>query len=88
MGETDLGVLVSSDGGEGSLRKDEGLEDAPANTEQVVGLDNVEPRVIAVHGMQNDLEETGLTTFNGRINNHSLNSNASVISQEERVCSA
>lgn len=55
-GETDRGVLVRCDRGEGSLREGEGLEDAPAHTEQVVCLDDVEARVVAMHGVQNDLQ--------------------------------
>lgn len=54
--ETDLGVLVCCDRREGSLREGEGLEDTPADAEQVVRLDDVEARVVAVHGVQNDLQ--------------------------------
>lgn len=54
--ETDLSVLVGSDCSEGSLREGEGLENTPAHTEQVVCLDNVEARMVAMHGVQNDLQ--------------------------------
>lgn len=47
--DTDLGVLVRSDCCEGSLREGEGLENTPADTEQVVCLNNVEAWVIAMH---------------------------------------
>lgn len=49
--ETDLGVLVGCDGREGRLGEGEGLEDAPADAEQVVRLDDVEARVVAMHGV-------------------------------------
>lgn len=55
--ETDLSVLVSSDGGEGGLREGKGLEYTPAYTVHVVCLDNVEARVVAMHGVQNYLKE-------------------------------
>lgn len=50
-----LGVLVGGDGGEGGLGEGEGLEDAPADAVEVVGLHNVEARVVAVHGVKDDL---------------------------------
>lgn len=53
---TDLGVLVRCDRREGSLGEGEGLENTPADTEQVVRLDDVEARVVAMHGVQNDLQ--------------------------------
>lgn len=56
MTETDLGVLVGSDCCEGSLWEGEGLENTPAGAEQVVRLNDVEARVVAMHGMQNDLQ--------------------------------
>lgn len=51
----DLGVLVGGDGREGGLREGEGLEDAPADAVEVVSLNNVEARVVAVHGVEDDL---------------------------------
>lgn len=51
----DLGVLVGGDGGEGGLGEGEGLEDAPADAVEVVGLHDVEARVVAVHGVEDDL---------------------------------
>lgn len=57
--EKDLSVLVGSDCSEGSLREGEGLENTPAHTEQVVCLDNVEARMVAMHGVQNDLQTRG-----------------------------
>ena len=54
--EAHLGVLVGGDGHEGSLGEGESLEDAPANAEHVVRLDDVEARVVAVHGVEDDLE--------------------------------
>lgn len=51
-------VLVGSDRGEDSLREAEHLEDAPADTEQVVGLHDVEARLVTVHGVQDDLGHT------------------------------
>lgn len=53
--ETDLCVLVGSDSGEGSLRESEGLEDTPADTEEIICLNDVESRVVAMHRVQNDL---------------------------------
>lgn len=54
--DTDLGVLVRCDGGEGRLGEGEGLENTPADTEEVVCLDEVEARVVAMHGVQDDLQ--------------------------------
>lgn len=54
--ETHLGVLVGCDRREGRLGEGEGLENAPADAEQVVRLHDVEARVVAVHGVQNDLQ--------------------------------
>lgn len=56
MTETDLGVLVRSDRCEGSLREGEGLKNTPAHTEQVVRLNDVEARVVAMHWVQDDLQ--------------------------------
>lgn len=63
MIETDLGVLVGCDRCEGSLREGEGLENTPADTEQVVSLDDVEARVVAMHRVQNDLQEGETGSF-------------------------
>lgn len=52
-----LAVLVGGDRHEGRLREGEGLEDAPADAEQVVSLDQVETRMVAMHRVQDDLEE-------------------------------
>lgn len=52
----DLGVLVGGDGHEGGLREGEGLEDAPADAVQVVSLNDVETRVVAMHGVEDDLQ--------------------------------
>lgn len=54
--ETDLSVLVRCDRCEGSLGEGEGLENTPADAEQVVRLHYVEARVVAMHGVQNDLQ--------------------------------
>lgn len=54
--DTDLGVLVGCDGGEGRLREGEGLENAPADAEEVICLHDVEARVVAMHGVQDDLQ--------------------------------
>lgn len=54
---TDLCVLVGSDRSEGRLGESESLENTPADTEQVVSLNDVEARVVAVHWVQNDLEK-------------------------------
>lgn len=51
-------VLVGSDRGEDSLREAEHLEDAPADAEEIVGLHDVEARLVAVHGVQDDLGQT------------------------------
>lgn len=64
--ETHLGVLVGCDGREGSLREGEGLENTPADAEHVVRLDDVEARVVAMHGVQNDLQ-TGGERFNQKL---------------------
>lgn len=55
--ETDLCVLVRGNCRERRLGEGERLEDAPADAVQVVGLDDVETRVVAVHGVQNNLQE-------------------------------
>ena len=57
---TDPGVLVGGDGRERSLWEGEGLENTPADAEQVVCLDDVEARVVAMHGVQNDLKKRGI----------------------------
>lgn len=54
-GVKDLGVLVGGDGHEGGLREGKRLEDTPADAVEVVGLNNVEARVVAVHGVEDDL---------------------------------
>lgn len=51
-------VLVGSDRGEDSLREAEHLEDAPADTEEVIGLHDVEARLVSVHGVQDNLGHT------------------------------
>lgn len=51
-------VLVGSDRGEHSLREAEHLEDAPADTEEVICLHDVEARLVTVHGVQDDLGQT------------------------------
>lgn len=51
-------VLVGSDRSEDSLREAEHLEDAPADTEEIVCLHDVEARLVTVHGVQDDLEHT------------------------------
>lgn len=51
-------VLVGSDRGEDSLREAEHLEDAPADTEEVIGLHDVKARLVPVHGVQDDLGQT------------------------------
>lgn len=51
-------VLVGSDRSEDSLREAEHLEDAPADTEQIVCLHDVEARLVTVHGVQDDLGHT------------------------------
>lgn len=56
VSQTDLGILVGGDRREGRLGEGEGLEDAPADAEQVVSLDDVEARVVAMHGVQNNLQ--------------------------------
>lgn len=48
---THLGVLVSGDCCKRSLWEGEGLKNTPADTEQVVCLDDVEARVVPMHGM-------------------------------------
>lgn len=63
MIEADLSVLVGCDRCEGSLREGEGLENTPADTEQVVCLDDVEAWVVAMHGVQNDLQEEETDSF-------------------------
>lgn len=50
-----LVVLVGGDRHERRLREREGLEDAPADAEEVVGLDEVETRMVAMHRVQDDL---------------------------------
>lgn len=54
---THLVVLVGGDRHEGRLREGEGLEDAPAHAEEVVSLHQVEARMVAVHGVEDNLEE-------------------------------
>lgn len=49
-------ILVGSNRSEDSLREAEDLEDAPADTEEVICLHNVEARLVTVHGVQDDLE--------------------------------
>lgn len=56
-------VLVGSDRGEDSLREAEHLEDAPAHAEEVIGLHDVEARLVTVHGVQDDLGHTQRTRF-------------------------
>lgn len=53
--ETNLGVLVGGDCGEGRLGEGESLENTPADAEQVICLDHMEARVVAMHGVQDDL---------------------------------
>ncbi len=57
--ETDLGVLVRCDCCEGRLREGEGLENTPADTEEVVCLHNVEAWVVPMHRVQDDLQTVG-----------------------------
>lgn len=52
-----LCVLVCCDCGEGCFWESERLEDAPAYAVQIIGLDDVETWVVAVHGVQDDLNQ-------------------------------
>lgn len=56
--ETDLVVLVNRDGCEYGFGECEGLEDAPSDLVEVVCLDHVEARLVAVHGLQDDLQQS------------------------------
>lgn len=55
-------ILVGSDRGEDSLREAEHLEYTPAGTEQVVCLNDVKARLVAVHGVKDNLVERERTT--------------------------
>lgn len=55
--ETDLCVLVGGNCRERHLGEGECLKDAPANAVQVIGLDDVKTRLVAVHGVHNNLQE-------------------------------
>lgn len=50
-----LSVLVGCDCSESRLGETEGLEDAPADTEEIIGLHNVKTGLVAMHGVQNNL---------------------------------
>lgn len=54
---TYFGVLIRCDGREGRLGESEGLENTPADAEEVVGLDDVEAWVVSMHGVQDDLQK-------------------------------
>lgn len=50
-------ILVGCNRSEDSLREAEDLEDAPADTEEVICLHNVEARLVTVHGVEDDLAQ-------------------------------
>lgn len=50
-------ILVGSNRSEDSLREAEDLEDAPADTEEVICLHNVEARLVTMHGVEDDLTQ-------------------------------
>lgn len=50
-------VLVGSNRSEDGLREAEDLEDAPADTEEVICLHNVEARLVTMHGVEDDLAQ-------------------------------
>jgi len=52
---SDLFVLVGGDSYERRLVKRVCVECVPSHTEDVVRLDNVDPRLVLVHRIQNDL---------------------------------
>ena len=62
-------ILVGSDRGEDSLGEAEDLEDAPADTEEVICLHNVEARLVTVHGVEDDLAQRQ-TKEKGSVWNH------------------
>lgn len=66
----DLGVLIGGYSGEGRLGEGEGLEDAPAHAEQVVRLHDVETRLVAVHGVQDDLKGSSAKQLAQPLNTH------------------
>lgn len=51
-----FGVLVGGNCSEGRLWEGEHLEDTPADTEQVICLDDVEAWMVSMHRVQNDLQ--------------------------------
>lgn len=50
-------ILVGSNRSEDSLREAENLKDAPADTEEVICLHNVEARLVTVHGVEDYLAQ-------------------------------
>ena len=58
-GVTHLVILVGSDGGELCAREDKGVDLVPVEVVYVTGLSHVQPRVVAVHGVDYDLRRGG-----------------------------
>lgn len=54
--KTNLGVLVGRDSSEGGLWERESLKHTPSHAVEVIGLDDVEAGMVAMHGMQYDLQ--------------------------------
>lgn len=63
-----LVILVGCDSSELSAREDEGLSGLPVQVVDVIRLHNVQPRLVPVHAVHNDLcNEWGVSALAGRM---------------------